>query len=114
FSQNPSLLPTSPVSPKSTTARGLPFSRPTGSKLPQAGGNLVTTTTPIQQLGPARTTNPATGKAALTAGVLTKPTAEAPLASLVHQRLEQTSSSLEAALHAVEQKLTHKDSGNDV
>ncbi|XP_060700310.1 caskin-2-like isoform X1 [Hemiscyllium ocellatum] len=114
FNPNPSLLSSSPVSPKSTTARGLPFSSPPGSRLPQAGGNHVTATTPIQQLGPARTTNPATGKAALTAGVLTKPTAEAPLASLVHQRLEQTSSSLEAALHAVEQKLTHKDSGNDV
>ncbi|XP_048466959.1 caskin-2-like [Rhincodon typus] len=116
FCRNQSLLSTPPVSPKTTTTRGVPLASPKMSRLPQ-GGNLVTATGSVQQLEPARAsvpTSPVARKATLTGGVLIKPTAEAPLASLAHQRLEQTSSSLEAALNAVEQKLTREDNGNNV
>ncbi|XP_067860465.1 caskin-2-like isoform X2 [Heptranchias perlo] len=120
FCQKQSPFSTPPVSPKSAPARGLPFTSPKASRPPQ-GGSIGAVTPgfpcPVQQLGAARAsvpTGPAAGKAGLMGGALTKPAAEAPQAALAQQRLEQTSTSLEAALHAVEQKLTQEDNGNDV
>ncbi|XP_078426917.1 caskin-2 isoform X1 [Cetorhinus maximus] len=120
FCQNQLAFSTPPVSPKSTLARGLPFASPKASRPPQ-GGSLATTTAgtpcPAQQSGPALASvpmGPVARKAGLTGGALTKSAVEAPQAALAQQRLERTSTSLEAALHAVEQKLTQEDNGNDV
>ncbi|XP_067913999.1 caskin-2-like isoform X2 [Heterodontus francisci] len=113
-------FPSPPVSPKSAPARGLPFASPKASRPPQ-GGILAATTPgsscPVQQLGAAHASvsvGPVAGKAGLVGGAFTKLSVETPQTALAHQRLEQTSTSLEAALHAVEQKLTQEDNGNDV
>ncbi|XP_038632536.1 caskin-2-like isoform X2 [Scyliorhinus canicula] len=120
FCQNQPAFSTPSTSPKSTLARGLPFASPKASR-PPVGGSLAVTVAgspcPLQELGSAHTSVPigrVAGKAGLTGGSLAKPGVEAPQTVLAHQRLEQTSTSLEAALHAVEQKLTQEDNGNDV
>uniref|UniRef100_UPI00398E6005 caskin-2-like isoform X2 n=1 Tax=Pristiophorus japonicus TaxID=55135 RepID=UPI00398E6005 len=120
FCQKQPPFATPPVSPKSAPARGPPFTSPKAGRSPQGGslgGGTPGTPCPVPQLpGVARasvSTGPVAGKAGLMGGVLAKPAAEAPQAALAHQRLERTSTSLEAALHAVEQKLTQEDNGND-
>ncbi|XP_078081441.1 caskin-2 isoform X2 [Mustelus asterias] len=111
--QNQPAFSTPPVSPKSTLARGLPFASPKASRALQ-GGSLAGSPRPLQQLGSGHASVPTgrvVGKVGLMGGAPIKPAAETALAQ---QRLEQTSTSLEAALHAVEQKLTQEDNGNDV
>ncbi|XP_051889156.1 caskin-2-like isoform X2 [Pristis pectinata] len=110
-------LPSLNTSPKPAPARGLHFSSPKASRCLQAGSPGPALPRPpclVQPLGtgcgsvPAA---PATGVTERTAAVVARPAAEVPQTALAHQRLEQTSSCLEAALHAVERKLTQEDNG---
>ncbi|XP_055510080.1 caskin-2-like isoform X2 [Leucoraja erinacea] len=105
-------LPSLPTPPKPAPARGLQLSSPRASRSPQVSspGPATPRLPSHAQLpglgGASGPTASAAGMSRLTAGMVV------PQAARAHQRLEQTSSCLEAALHAVEQKLTQEDSGS--
>ncbi|XP_078257289.1 caskin-2 [Rhinoraja longicauda] len=104
-------LPSLPIPPKPAPARGLQLSSPRAGRSPQVIRPSPTTPrlpSHAQLPGPAGAPGPtasAAGASRLTEGMVV------PQAARAHQRLEQTSSCLEAALNAVEQKLTQEDNG---
>ncbi|XP_072098642.1 caskin-2-like isoform X3 [Mobula birostris] len=108
------------ISPKPALAQGLHFSSPKASRSPQAGNPGPAVSRPPclpQQLGTGCAsvpTAPAAGVSGRVTGLVVGPAAEVPQTALAHQRLEQTSSCLEAALHAVERKLTQEDHGKAI